>query len=109
MAALLVTPVFAATIGNTVPFETQTNLLPDYVLGVEVVIPQPLQLQSFGLMYGEARVTTSNAIFGLYSSDSGTGFPAQLMAVTNPIQLSAIQTYDNILFTTNPVIAAGTY
>lgn len=109
LAAVLFTPLLAATFGNTTPFETQTLHGANYVLGVEVVIPQPIRLQSFGLMYGESSPLSANGIFGLYSSDSGTGFPFQLMAVTNPVALNAIQTYDNIPFTTTPVIAPGTY
>ena len=102
----------AETYGNTTPFETQSSHSPDYVLGTEVDIPIDLQLQSFGLMYGHEDLgdpSIANAIYGLYSSDPGSGLPAMLMAVTDPINLSAQTTYDNIPFTTQPVITAGTY
>jgi hypothetical protein len=51
----------------------------------------------------------SNAIFGLFSYRSLDPFIFNLVAVTNPIHLSAVQTYDNIPFTTSPVVAPGTY
>lgn len=100
----------ADTYGNTNPFETQSSHSPNYVLGVQVVIPVSLNLQSFGMIYGlTGSPLISNAIFGLYSSDPNTGDPLNLMAVTNPINLNAAQTYDHIGFTTTPNIVAGTY
>src|SRR5579864_2753667 len=45
---------FAAgqTYGNTSPFETYSNHSPDFVLGVQVTVPQSITLASFGLIYG---------------------------------------------------------
>jgi hypothetical protein len=110
--ALALNGVAAAdTYGNTDPFETQSSHSPNYVLGVQVLIPVDFQLQSFGMMYGHedyGAPLVSNAIFGLYSS-GGDGLPEYLMAVTDEINLSAQQTYDNIAFTTTPDIPAGTY
>jgi len=102
----------AETYGNTSPFETISTHSPDYVLGVQVDVPLTLQLQSFGMMYGHEDLGApyaSNAIFGLYSSDASSGLPATLMAVTNPIYLDSVATYDNIAFTTTPTIPSGTY
>jgi len=101
----------ALTYGNTSPFEVQSNHSPNYVLGVQVTIPQTISLQSFGLIYGLPGQGTniSNAIFGLYSSDANSGLPQTLMAVTNPINVNTAQTYDNIAFTSTPNINAGTY
>ena len=101
----------ALTYGNTSPFETQSSHSPNYVLGVQVSIPVTLQLQSFGLIYGipGQSPSTSNAIFGLYASSPTDGLPSALVAVTNPISVSAAQTYDNIPFTSNPTVGAGTY
>jgi hypothetical protein len=102
----------ADTYGNTTPFEIQSSHSPDYVLGVQVNIPvNNFELQSFGMMYGHESFgdpTDSNAIFGLYSSGSD-GLPQTLVAVTNGINLSAQQTYDNIAFTSNPIVSSGTY
>ncbi len=101
----------AQTYGNTDPFESQGSHGANFVLGVEVVIPtNDFQLESFGLMYGVEGSTpsTSNAIFGLYSSGAN-GLPESLIAVTNGINLSAQQTYDNIAFTTTPTVQSGTY
>lgn len=100
----------AQTYGNTEPFEVQSNHSPNYVLGVRVVIPQAITLQSFGMIYGlSGDPSDSNAIFGLYSSNPTGGLPLNLMAVTNPILLTTAQTYDNIAFTSTPTVAAGTY
>jgi hypothetical protein len=100
----------AITYGNTSPFEIVSAHSPDYVLGVQVIIPQAITLQSFGMIYGQSgQPSISNAIFGLYSSDPSSGLPMSLQAVTNPINLSAAQTYDNIAFTSTPNISAGTY
>ena len=102
----------ADTYGNTSPFETQSNHSPDFVLGVEVIIPvDDFQLESFGMMYGHENFgapAISNGIFGLYSSGAG-GLPEFLVAVTDGINLSAQQTYDDIAFTTTPIVSAGTY
>ena len=102
----------ADTYGNTSPFETQSNHSPNFVLGVEVIIPvDDFQLESFGMMYGHENFgapSISNAIFGLYSSGAD-GLPEFLMAVTDEINLSAQQTYDDIAFTTTPIVSAGTY
>ncbi len=102
--------VSAETYGNTDPFETQSSHSPNYVLGVQVVIPEPIVLESFGLMYGheDGQPFASNGIFGLYSS-GGDGLPQNLMAVTGPVFLDTQMTYDNIAFTTTPEIPAGTY
>ncbi|MCL4209091.1 MAG: hypothetical protein HRU76_01665 [Phycisphaeraceae bacterium] len=101
----------ADTYGNTNPFETQSSHSPNFVLGVRVNIPvNGFTVTSFGMMYGHENFTpnTSNAIFGLYTSD-GNGLPQTLVAVTNPINLNAQQTYDNIAFTSTPTINSGTY
>jgi hypothetical protein len=102
----------AETYGNTTPFETQSSHSPNYVLGVQVVIPVDLfQLESFGMMYGHENhgdPLDSNAIFGLYSSGTD-GLPEDLVAVTNETFLTTQQTYDNLDFTDNPVIESGTY
>lgn len=101
----------AQTYGNTDPFDLAAGHAANFVLGVEVVIPtNDFQLESFGMIYGLEGdpLTTSNAIFGLYSSGSN-GLPESLIAVTNPINLSARQTYDNIAFTTTPIVQSGTY
>jgi hypothetical protein len=102
----------AETYGNTDPFETQSSHSPNYVLGVQVVIPVDMfQLESFGMMYGHENYgdpLDSNAIFGLYSSGND-GLPENLMAVTDEIFLSKQQTYDDIAFTDTPVIDSGTY
>ena len=99
------------TYGNTTPFETVSGHAPDYVLGVQVTIPQTITLQSFGMIYGMpgSNLNVSNAIFGLYSSDAVSLLPSALLAVTNPTNLSAAQTYDNIAFTSTPTVGAGTY
>lgn len=103
---------WADTYGNTDPFEIQSSHSPDYVLGVQVSIPvDQFRLESFGMMYGHENFgdpADSNAIFGLYSS-GGDGLPASLVAVTDEINLSAQQTYDNIAFTSTPVVDSGTY
>ena len=100
----------AQTYGNTSPFETVSNHSPDYVLGVQVTIPQSIMLQSFGMIYGmSGQPAVSNAIFGLYSSSATSGLPLSLMAKTNPINVNTAQTYDNIAFTSTPTISAGTY
>jgi hypothetical protein len=79
---------------------------------VQVLIPvDQFRLESFGMMYGHESFgdpSDSNAIFGLYSS-GGDGLPASLVAVTNEINLSAQQTYDNIAFTSTPIVDSGTY
>jgi len=101
----------AQTYGNTSPFETVSNHSPNYVLGVQVTIPVTLTLQSFGLIYGITgeTPTVSNAIFGLYASSPSDGLPTTRVAVTNPINVNTAQTYNNIPFTSNPTIGAGTY
>jgi hypothetical protein len=100
----------AVTFGNTTPFETVSSHSPDFVLGVQVVIPNTITVQSFGLIYGMTGTPAStNAIFGLYSSSPTNGFPLSLVAKTNTINLNTAQTYDNISFTTAPTISAGTY
>jgi len=101
----------ADTYGNTTPFETQSEHSPNYVLGVQVEIPVPIVLESFGLMYGHEDAGPphiANAIFGLYSSGQD-GLPATLVAVTNPINLNTQTTYDQIPFTSTPEISPGTY
>ena len=102
----------ADTYGNTSPFEIQSSHSPNYVLGVQVSVPvDDFELLSFGMMYGHENgggVGQSNALFALYSSGSD-GLPASLVAATGETFLSAQQTYDNIAFTTNPVIDSGTY
>ncbi|MEE8154222.1 MAG: hypothetical protein V3T53_04595 [Phycisphaerales bacterium] len=102
----------ADTYGNTSPFETQGNHSPNFLLGVEVIIPvDDFKLESFGMIYGHEDFgdpAISNAIFGLYTSGED-GLPESLVAVTNEINLSAQQTYDNIAFTTTPIVSAGTY
>ncbi len=102
----------ADTYGNTSPFEGQSPHSPDYVLGVQVSIPvDGFLLTSFGMMYGHEDFgvpATSNALFALYSSGSD-GLPEALVAGTAEILLSAQQTYDNIVFTSNPVVNAGTF
>ena len=102
----------ADTYGNTDPFEIQSSHSPDYVLGVQVSIPDnDFQLESFGMKYGHESFgdpADSNAIFGLYSSGAD-GLPASLVAVTGEINLSAQQTYDNIAFTSTPIVDSGTY
>ncbi len=112
MTFLLAGIASADTYGNTTPFEIQSSHSPNYVLGVQVVVPIALQLQSFGMMYGHEDFgdpLDSNAIFGLYSSSDASGLPETLMAVTGPAYLTAQATYDNIAFTSTPIIAAGTY
>lgn len=113
LLALGATAASAQTYGNTNPFETQSGHSPNFVLGVQVVIPvNDFKVTSFGLMYGHEQFgdpSDSNAIFGLYSSTDSSGLPAELVAVTNPIFLSNQQTYDNIAFTSTPTIQAGTY
>lgn len=100
----------AQTYGNTTPFETYSNHSPDYVLGVQVTIPQSIVLQSFGLIYGlGANAASTTAIFGLYSSDPAGGLPMTRVANTNPVTLNAAQIYDNLSFTSTPTVAAGTY
>lgn len=100
----------ANTYGNTSPFETESGHSPNFVLGVQVTIPQTITLQSFGLIYGNGDTPpASNAIFGLYSSGVSSGLPLSLQAVTNPINVNTAQIYDNIAFTTTPTINAGTY
>ena len=102
----------AETFGNLDPFETQSGHSANFVLGTEVFIPIDLQLHSFGLMYGHessGAPAVSNAMFGLYAADPGSGLPATLMAVTDPVNLAAQTTYDLIPFTTTPTIDAGTY
>jgi len=112
-ALLAVAAASAETYGNTTPFETQSAHAPNYVLGVEVDIPvDNLTLESFGMMYGHENLgipANSNAIFGLYTSNPGDGLPETLVAVTDPINLNAQTTYDNIPFTSTPVIDSGTY
>lgn len=102
----------ADTYGNTDPFEIQSSHSPNYVLGVQVSIPvDDFRLESFGMMYGHEDYgdpADSNAIFGLYSS-GGDGLPDALVAVTGETFLSAQQTYDNIAFTSNPIVNSGTY
>lgn len=100
------------TFGNTMPFEDQGTHQPDFVLGVQVAIPVSMELTSFGLMYGhedQAPPLVANAVFGLYSSDGATGLPSELLALTDPVNLSDQQTYDHIPFATSPWISAGTY
>ena len=101
----------ALTFGNTTPFTTQSSHSPDFVLGVEVFVNQSIFAQSFGMMYGIAggSPATSNARFGLYSANVSTGLPETLLAQTGVVNLSAVQTYDNIAFTSTPAIAAGVY
>jgi hypothetical protein len=58
----------AATYGNTTPFNSVSSHRPDIVLGVPVTIPEPLTLDSFGLMFGNpdyVLLRPSNATFGL--------------------------------------------
>ncbi len=113
VAAAVAPAALADTFGNTNPFEGQSAHSPNFVLGVQVVIPvNDFQVESFGMMYGHedfGTPSTANAIFGLYSSSASSGLPFELVAVTNPTQLSAQQTYDNIAFTSTPTIQAGTY
>lgn len=100
----------AITFGNTNPFETVSSHSPNFVLGVQVTVSQSITLQSFGMIYGMTGTpATTNAIFGLYSSNVGNGLPDSLVAVTNTINLNTAQTYDNIAFTSTPTIGAGTY
>ena len=112
VALAVALPAMADTYGNTNGFETQSSHSPNFVLGVQVDIPvDDFQLFSFGMMYGHPDLgdpSDSNAIFGLYTSGSD-GLPAALVAVTNEIFLSNQQTYDNIAFTSNPVVDSGTY
>lgn len=102
----------ADTYGNTSPFEIQSSHSPNFVLGVQVSVPvNDFELLSFGMMYGHENgggVGQSNALFALYSSGSD-GLPASLVAATGETFLASQQTYDNIAFTTNPVIDSGTY
>lgn len=102
----------ADTYGNTSPFETQSNHSPNFVLGVQVFIPvNNFELDSFGMMYGHedfGAPAIANAIFGLYSSGA-SGLPENLVAVTNEINLNTQTTYDNIAFTSTPIVSAGTY
>jgi hypothetical protein len=100
----------AVTYGNTSPFETESSHSPNFVLGVQVMIPQAITLQSFGMIYGNNDTPSiSNAYFGLYSSSAASGLPQNLVAVTNSINLNTAQTYDNIAFTSTPTVSAGTY
>lgn len=98
--------------GNTSPFEIQSSHSPNYVLGVQVSIPvNDFQLVSFGMMYGHedyGAPAVSNALFALYASGSD-GLPLSLVAATGEITLDSQQTYDNIVFTSSPVVDAGTY
>jgi hypothetical protein len=115
LAAALFTPVFADTFG----FPVQADPIaigaigPDAIVGEKVTIPYRIRLQSFGLMYGTpaqaSATTTANVIFGLFSYRSLDPFDFTLVAVTNPIRLSAVQTYDNIPFITSPIVNPGTY
>ena len=73
----------AVTYGNTTPFGIQSIHASDYVLGVQVNVPQALELTSFGMMYGhpnEPAPSASNAIFGLYDSSGSGGNPGTLIA-----------------------------
>jgi hypothetical protein len=105
----LASGVFAQTYGNTTPFASQANHLPDYVLGVQVTIPNSVTLQSFGLIYGLNSPSTANAKFAIYSSNPVNQRPNNLVAETGQVTLSTAATYDNIPFTTQPTISAGTY
>jgi len=102
---------WSQTYGNTTPFETQSSHSPNFVLGVQVSIPVPFTVLSFGMMYGHpgSSPSTSNAKFSLYDSNGTGGTPGALVAQTGVINLSLQQTYDNIAFTSTPFIAAGTY
>jgi hypothetical protein len=53
-------------------------------------------------------MATSKAILALYSF-ALVPFEFQLVAVTNPIQFDAAQTYDNIPFTTSPIVNPGAH
>lgn len=111
LGAFCAASAFAQTYGNTVPFEGISGHSSDFVLGVQVNIATDMTLQSFGMMYGNGGdPDDANAIFGLYSSDPGNfGLPMSLVAVTNTINLTTEQTYDNIAFTSTPTVTAGTY
>ena len=112
VALAFVRPTLADTYGNTTPFERYSANSANSVSGVQVSIPvDSFKLSSFGIMYGHEDFgdpRNSNAIFGLYTSGDD-GMPGSLVAVTQEIFLSHQQTYDNIAFTTNPVVDAGTY
>ncbi|MBC8366268.1 hypothetical protein H8E52_02550 [bacterium] len=102
----------ADTYGNTTPFEAMSSHSPNYVLGVQVVVPIAFELQSFGMMYGHEEFgapLADNAIFGLYSTDVTNGYPMDLMAVTGAHYLDSVAIYDNLAFTSTPIIPAGTY
>lgn len=109
--AVVASPAYAITFGNTSPFETQASHSPNFVLGVQVEVTQDMTATSFGLMYGHETSSqfAANARFGLYSSAAVAPLPSQLLAVTNVVTLSSLGTYDNIAFQTPVAITAGTY
>jgi hypothetical protein len=126
VAVLLFTPMFADTFGyrglDDDPFWSSTIPWgPNETHGEWVTIPYQIRLESFGLMYGNLggsgpRLTTTNAIFALYKGANRALYPPgwpnfilNRVAATNPIHLSAVQTYDNIAFTTNPIVNPGNY
>lgn len=99
------------TYGNVDPFDAVTVHSANYVIGIPVEIPVAIQLNSFGMIYGDDEFNPPpvvNAFFGLYTSDSN-GEPADRIVSTNSINLSEQQTYDNIAFTSSPTIQPGTY
>ena len=110
-AAVLGAVASAQTYGNTSSFETQSGHAPDYVLGVRVTVSSTMVLDSFGMMYGQTGLTpvTANGKFALYDANGSGGSALNLVASTGAVSLSGIATFNNIAFTTNPTITAGTY
>lgn len=101
----------AQTYGNTSPFNDVSAHSANYVLGVQVTIPNSVTLESFGLIYGlNGDPADSNAIFNVYDSNpSNFDLPGNLIATTGSVFVSDDHIYDNIPFTSNPTIAPGTY
>jgi hypothetical protein len=115
VAVLLLAPMFADAFGYPTPDEPSSAGEVPTLSSDRKSTSRKIRLQSSGLMYGNLgayegipRLTTSSAIFALYSPVSFDPFIFNRAAVTNPIQLAAVQTY-TIPFTTNPILNPGTY
>jgi hypothetical protein len=102
----------AATYGNATPLSSITSEPANVVRGIQVIIPEPLTLDSFGLMYGNPGYPKffngSRAVFGLYDSTGVDGNPGALMATTGIVNLAAIATY-TVDFSSHPTVPAATY
>ncbi len=110
-AGLFSLPCYGATYGNATPFENGSLFRPNFVLGIEVLIPQELQLDSFGVIYGPPEPQTplsSNAIYALYDATGLGGDPGVLIAKTDTIAVSSTTTY-SFEFSSHPVLMPGTY